>query len=174
MPTDIEKADEIEHKPHPDVPQGDEVAIAVSGGGIRSGAFFMGALQGMFGGQPVSQDKMDRLAAISAVSGGSYTTSALATHLLGQRQGTLLSQALPAAVQTLRDQMEENSDYLSKASLIDGAIILFFAIGSGVLVWIAVGVFVAELPAVLHGTLIVSAIRCELFNVTTDPGCAAV
>lgn len=63
-------------------------ALALSGGGVRSSAFCMGVIQGLDDLSPDGRsDLIDRLDYISAVSGGNYIATALASGLIQAERG---------------------------------------------------------------------------------------
>jgi hypothetical protein len=89
------------------------IGIACSGGGLRSGAFNLGALQRID-----SQDSLKRVSFISAVSGGNYATSAYAA-LLSTSPGKAFSQGQDAGPRPWGqdspefEHLRNNSDYIA-------------------------------------------------------------
>lgn len=89
------------------------IGIACSGGGLRSGAFNLGALQRID-----SQDSLKRVRLISAVSGGNYAASAYAA-LLSTSPGDAFAQGQDAGPRPWSQESPEfehlrnNSDYIA-------------------------------------------------------------
>jgi len=89
---------------------GEVIGIAFSGGGVRAASFSCGLLRGL-----AEKQMLKQVSCISAVSGGTYASTAFASHVLkaeSPRQGQSIDNFYKTVVENLEGRMRRNIGYL--------------------------------------------------------------